>query len=68
MTCTMCEALKTLFLKLAKPKPLRRLNSKLVLPITHTIYITLIVQNHTEQLTSILMIKLGQHSIILGKP
>ena len=62
-----CEVLQILFIKLAKLKPIKRFDGRPVNPITHAIYLTLTVQGHTKLLVSLLIIKLGQHLIILGK-
>ena len=63
-----CHALKILFIPLAKPKLLKKFNRKLAWPITYAIYPMLTVQSHFELLTPMLVISLGQHFIILGKP
>ena len=62
-----CEILQISFIKLAKLKPIKEFNSRSANSITHTIYFTLTVQGHTKLLTSLLITKLGQHPIILGK-
>ena len=67
MTCTVCEALKISFIKLAKLKQFKKFDSQSALLITHTIYLTLIVQNHTKKLVLLLVTKLGQYSIIFSK-
>ena len=63
-----CEVLKISILLLSKPKPLKRFNGKPACLITHAIYLTLIVQGHSELLAPMLVTLLGQHLIILGKP
>ena len=63
-----CDVLQISFIQLAKPKLIRGFNSKSAPPITHVIYLTLIVQGHTELLAPFLITKLGQYSLILGKP
>ena len=68
MACHMCDVLQIFFIQLAKPKPIRGFDSKPAPPITHAIYPTLIVQSHTKSLAPFLIIKLGQHLLILGKP
>ena len=67
MACYICKVLQILFIKLAKPKSIKEFNDMPANPITHAIYPTLIVQGHTKLLAPLLVIKLGQHSIILGK-
>ena len=68
MTRHVCDVLKISFLLLTKPKPLKRFNGKSATPTTHAIYLTLTVQGHFELLAPMLVILLGQHLIILGKP
>ena len=63
-----CDVLQISFIQLAKPKPIRGFDGKPAPPITHVIYLTLIVQGHTKLLALFLIMKLGQHSLILGKP
>ena len=62
-----CEVLQISFIQLTKPKPIREFDGKPAPPITHAIYSTLTVQGHTKLLALFLIIKLGQHSLILGK-
>ena len=64
----MYDVLQISFIQLAKLKPIRGFDSKLILPITHAIYLTLIVQGYTKLLASFLITKLDQHLLILGKP
>ena len=68
IACHVCKVLKNFFIQLAKPKPIRRFDGKPVPPITYAIYLTLTMQSHTKLLALFLIIKLGQHSLILGKP
>ena len=56
------------FFPLAKPKPLKGFDGKPARPITHMIYPTLTVQSYFKLLAPMLVILLGQHPIILGKP
>ena len=63
-----CDVLQISFIQLAKPKPIREFNGKPASPITHAIYPTLTVQDHTKLLALFLVTKLGQHLLILGKP
>ena len=67
MACYICKILQISFIKLAKPKPIKRFNSRPANLITHAIYPTLTIQGHTKLLTLLLVTKLGQHPIILGK-
>ena len=56
-----CNVLKIFFLPLAKPKPLKGFDEKPARPITHAIYPTLTVQNHSKLLAPMLVTSLGQH-------
>ena len=62
-----CDILKISFIQLAKPKPIKKFDGKPAPPITHVIYPTLMMQDHIESLASVLIMKLGQHLLILGK-
>ena len=53
---------------LQKPKPLKDFNGRMAEPVTHAIYPNLTLQNHTESLAPMLITKLGNHQLILGKP
>ena len=63
-----CKVLQIFFIPLAKFKPVRGFDGWLAPNITHVIYFTLTVQSHSELLAPMLMTKLGQHPLILGKP
>ena len=63
-----CDVLQISFIQLAKPKPIRGFDSKPAPLITHAIYPTLTVQGHTKLLIPFLIMKLGQHLLIFGKP
>ena len=63
-----CDVLQISFIQLAKPKPIRGFDDKPAPPITYAIYPTLTVQGHTKLLAPFLIMKLGQHPLILGKP
>ena len=52
---------------LQKPRPLKGFNGRMAEPITHAIYLSLTLQNHTESLAPMLITKLGNHQLILGK-
>ena len=67
MACYICEVLQISFIKLAKPTPIKKFDSRPARPITHTIYPTLTVQGHTKMLAPLLVTQLSQHPIILGK-
>ena len=53
---------------LTKPKPIQRFDGRAARPVTHAIYPTLSVGNHIESLAPLLITKLGQHPMILGRP
>lgn len=63
-----CKVLQILFIKLAKLKPIKGFDGKPANLITYVIYPILMIQSHTELFVPLLVIKLGQYSIILGKP
>ena len=62
-----CNVLQISFIQLVKPKPIKEFDSKSVSPITYAIYPTLTVQGHIKLLASFLVMKLGQHPLILSK-
>ena len=64
----MCDVLQISFIQLAKPKLIKGFDGKPAPPITHVIYLTLTVQGHTKLLAPFLVMKLGQHPLIFGKP
>jgi hypothetical protein len=64
----MCEALEINPLKLNKPREVKNYDGRRDKNITHAIYPPMTIQDHTESFTSMMIIKLGQHPIILGKP
>ena len=54
-----CKVLNICFVKLIKLKPLKGFDGQPAPPITHAIYPTLTVQNHTKELAPLLVTKLG---------
>ena len=63
-----CTALGIEPLPLLKPKPIRGYDGQFSKrPITHAIYPSLKVQDHTERTAPLLITTLGQHPVILGK-
>ena len=54
-----CEVLQISFIQLTKPKPIKGFDNKPASPITHAIYPTLTVQDHTKLLAFFLITKLG---------
>jgi len=64
----LCEQLTICAIPLSRPRLLNAYNGRPVSPIIYAIYPTMIVQNLTERTMPILIIRLGNHPIILGKP
>jgi hypothetical protein len=62
-----CESLRISFLKLNKSREVKRYDERRDKDITHVIYSLMTIQNHTKSFTSMMIIKLDQHSIILKK-
>ncbi len=62
-----CEVLKISFLKLNKVREVKNYDERRDKDITHVIYSSMIIQNHTESFISMMITKLDQHSIILEK-
>jgi hypothetical protein len=62
-----CDSLEINSLKLNKPRGVKDYDERRDKDITHVIYSFMIIQNHTESSTSMMIIKLDQHSIILRK-
>jgi hypothetical protein len=62
-----CEALKISLLKLNKFREVKNYDERRNKDIIHAIYSFMIIQNHIESSTSMMIIKLDQHSIILNK-
>ena len=63
-----CKKLEIQPQRLTKPKPIQGFDGRAAQPVTHAIYPTLSVGNHTESLAPLLITKLGQHPMILGRP
>ena len=64
-----CENLEISLIPLLKLKPVKGFDEHLAKrPITHAIYLSLTVQDHSELTTLMLITPLRQHLIILGKP
>ena len=68
MARQICDNLAIEPIRLSKPKAIRGFDGKRVPDVTHAIYPTMTVQDHRETVTPMLVTKLGQHQIILGKP
>jgi hypothetical protein len=62
-----CERLGIVPLKLNKPREVKGYDERRGKDITHAIYPSMIIQNHTKSSTSMMITKLDQHSIILDK-
>ena len=59
MARNVCNALQISFIPLAKPKPLKKFDEKPAKPITHAIYLTLMVQSHFKLLAPMLVTTLS---------
>jgi hypothetical protein len=62
-----CDVMSIESIKLVKKRVIRTYDDRKNQVITHVIYSSLIIQNHTESLTSMLITKLDQQVIILRK-
>ncbi len=62
-----CESLRISFLKLNKSREVKRYDERRDKDITHVIYSFMTIQDHTKSFTSMMIIKLDQHFIILKK-
>ena len=59
-----CQILEIKLQCLIKPKQIQEFNSRAGKPITHAIYLILNIGNHIENLTLLLITKLGNHPMI----
>jgi hypothetical protein len=62
-----CEVLRISSLKLNKSREVKSYDERRNKDITHVIYSSMTIQNHTKSCISMMIIKLDQHSIILEK-
>jgi hypothetical protein len=62
-----CELLRIELLQLNKSREVKNYDERRDKNITHAFYSSMIIQNHTKSCTSMMIIKLDQHSIILEK-
>jgi hypothetical protein len=62
-----CEMLEITLLKLNKSREVKNYDERRDKNITHVIYSSMIIQNHTKSSISMMITKLDQHSIILDK-
>ena len=65
---TICQVLEIKPQRLIKLKQIQKFNGGAAKPITHAICPTLTVGTHTESHTPLLITKLENHPIILGRP
>ncbi len=63
-----CEKFEIAPCELWKPKPLKGFDGRPGRAITHAIYPSMTVHDHTQTVTPMLITSLGNHPIILGKP
>ncbi len=63
----MCELLSIALLKLNKSREVKNYDERRDKDITHVIYSSMTIQNHTKSSISMMITKLDQHSIILEK-
>lgn len=63
-----CDVLGISLVKLLKSRKVREYNDQPGEPVTHAIYPFMTIMNHIESLTPLMITKLGQHAVILGKP
>ena len=68
MARRVCNKLEIKPIWLSKPKAIRGFNGKRAPDVTHAIYPTMTMQDYRETVTPMLITKLDQHQIILGKP
>ena len=68
MAQRICDDLLIKSITLSKPKAIRGFDGKQAPSVTHAIYPTMMVKDHRETTTPMLITKLGQHQIILRKP
>jgi hypothetical protein len=62
-----CESLSINFLKLNKSREVKKYDERRDKDIIHVIYSFMTIQDHTKSFTSMMIIKLDQHLIILRK-
>ncbi len=63
----MCDLLRISSLKLNKSREVKSYDERRSKNITHVIYLSMTIQDHTESSISMMITKLDQHSIILRK-
>jgi hypothetical protein len=62
-----CELLRIELLQLNKPREVKDYDERRDKDITHVIYSSMTIQDHTESCIPMMITKLDQHSIILDK-
>jgi hypothetical protein len=62
-----CDSLRITLLKLNKSREVKNYDERRDKDIIHVIYSFMIIQNHVENLISMMITKLDQHSIFLKK-
>ncbi len=62
-----CESLRISSLKLNKSREVKEYDERKNKNIIHVIYSLMTIQDHTKSFTSMMIIKLDQHAIILEK-
>ena len=68
MARRICDNLMIKPIRLSKPKAICGFDGKQAPNVTHAIYPTMTVKKHREMTTPMLITKLSQHQIILGRP
>ena len=63
-----CEELGITPVPLSKPKHLVCFDGRMAKPVTHAIYPTLTIKNHSELTCPMFITSIGSHPLILGKP
>jgi hypothetical protein len=64
---SICETLKISSMKLNKSRKIKKYDERMSDSITHVIYLRMIIRDHVESSTLLLITKLDQHDIILEK-
>jgi hypothetical protein len=64
---SICETLKISSMKLNKSRKIKKYDERMSDSITHVIYSRMIIRDHVESSTLLLITKLDQHDIILEK-
>ncbi len=65
----LCERFDIQPIPLSKPKSIRSYDETSGRkPITHALYTSIMIQEHKDEMMSLLITRLGQHKIIIGNP